>query len=134
MKPALSLEDESKIRSGYFGFGGEGEEHKKLKEYIANHPESIDITTAQKGNCEHMLLSGDRLDVFFFEANIVIEVKPKSAPEADILRGIFQCVKYQAILDAEAAVKGNVLESQVVLVIGGTLSESNHAARECLGI
>lgn len=134
LKPSLSLEDESKIRTGAFGFGGEGEEHKKLKEYIANHPESIDIRTTEKGTCEHILLSGDRLDVFFFVANVVVEVKPKSAPDADILRGLFQCVKYKAILDAEAAVKGDIPDGEVVLVIGGTLSGSNRAVQECLGI
>lgn len=134
LKPSLSLEDESKIRTGTFGFGGESEEHKKLKKYIVNHPESIDIKTAQKGTCKYIFLSGDRLDVFFLEANVVVEVKPKSAPDADILRGLFQCVKYKAILDAGAAVKGDIPDGEVVVVIGGTLSGSNCAVLECLGV
>lgn len=134
LKPLLCQADEDKIRSGTFGFGGESEEHKQMKEFIATHPESIDIQADEKGVCEHILLSGDRLDVFFRQANVVVEVKPKSAPNADILRGLFQCVKYKAILNAEAEVKGARPDSEVVLVMGGTLSRFNKNVQECLGI
>ncbi len=133
LKPSISKEDELKIRSGA-SFGGESPEHKRLKEYIASHPKSIDIMSREKGVTEHILLSGDKLDVYFPKANVVVEVKPKSAPDADILRGLFQCVKYKSILDAEASVKGEIPDSEVVLVIGGTLSESNRIVQECLNI
>lgn len=134
LKPCLCQTDEDAIRSGAFGFGGEGEEHKQMKEFIASHPESINNLISEKGECEHILLSGDRLDVFFPNANIVVEVKPKSASDVDILRGLFQCVKYKAILDAEAEVKGEIPNSEVLLVIGGTLSQSNRNVQECLNI
>lgn len=134
LKPTLNKEDESMIRSGAFGFGGESAEHKILKEYIAANPNSIGIEIEENGVNEHILLSGDRLDVFFPGVNIVAEVKPKSASDADVLRGLFQCIKYKSILDAEAAVKGNIPNSNVILVIGGTLSQSNRNVQECLDV
>lgn len=134
LKPCLCQADENEIRSGAFAYGGEGKEHKLMKEYIAGHPECIDEHINEKGICEHIILSGDRLDVFYQEANVAIEVKPKSAPDADILRGLFQCIKYKAILDAEAEVKGIIANSKVILVIGGLLSQSNREVQKCLNI
>ena len=134
LKPSINKADESKIRSDTFGFGGEGPDHKKLKEYIANHSESIDVADGERGITEYILLSGDKLDVYFPNANVAVEVKPKSAPDADVLRGLFQCVKYKSLLDAEASVTGNIPNSEVVLVIGGVLSESNRIVKECLNI
>ena len=134
LKPYLSQADEDIIRSGAFGFGGEGKEHKLMKEFIAAHPEAIDKQISEEGILEHILLSGDRVDVFFPKANVAVEVKPKLASDADILRGLFQCVKYKAILDAEAEVKGEIPDSEIILVIGGKLSQSNRNVQECLDI
>ena len=139
LKPYFSQADEDIIRSDAFGFGGEGKEHKLMKEFIAAHPEAIhpeaiDEQISEEGILEHILLSGDRVDVFFPKANVAVEVKPKLASDADILRGLFQCVKYKAILDAEAEVKGEIPDSEIILVIGGKLSQSNRNVQECLDI
>ena len=134
LKPYLSQADEDIIRSGAFGFGGEEKEHKLMKEFIAAHPEAIDEQISEEGILEYILLSGDRVDVFFPKANVAVEVKPKLASDADILRGLFQCVKYKAILDAEAEVKGEIPDSEIILVIGGKLSQSNRNVQECLDI
>lgn len=101
LKPYFSQADEDKIRSGAFSFGGEGKEHKEMKDFIAANPKLINTNISEKGICEHILLSGDRLDVYFPKSRTIIEVKPKSASDADILRGLFQCIKYKAILNAE---------------------------------
>ena len=45
--------------------GGEGKEHKSIKEYICSHPKSIGIKKVVFAETEHDLLSGDRLDVYF---------------------------------------------------------------------
>ena len=134
LKPYFSQADEDKIRSGAFSFGGEGKEHKEMKDFIAANPKLINTNISEKGICEHILLSGDRLDVYFPKSRTIIEVKPKSASDADILRGLFQCIKYKAILNAEAEVKGEIPNSKVILVIGGTLSISNRNVKECLNI
>lgn len=106
LKPALllPLEEVSSIRQKIkTAKGGEGSAHKALKEYVAQHPERLGIEGVENAETEHCLLSGDRLDVYFETDKEVyaIEVKSKISDEDDIRRGIFQCVKYQAVLEAE---------------------------------
>lgn len=129
---------ETAIRSGkFYGSGGEGENHRKLKEYVYEHPEALGISNIKKKKMEHILLSGDRLDVYF-ELNdgsqIAIEIKPSTSPDADVLRGLFQCVKYKAILDAEVNVHGGKTDNCAILVIGGELSSDNCKVRDALNI
>ena len=129
---------ETAIRSGkFYGTGGEGEEHKKLKEYVYNHPETIGIKDIMQRDMEHILLSGDRLDVFFEFVDgtkVAVEIKPSTSPDADVMRGLYQCVKYKAILDAEDKVHGNKANNSAILVIGGKLSPDNQMVQEVLGI
>lgn len=126
------------IRSDkFYGSGGEGENHKRLKEYVYNHPEIVGIKGFKKREMEHILLSGDRLDVFF-ELNdgskIAVEIKPSTSPDADVLRGLYQCVKYKSILDAEDKVHGEKANNSVILVLGGELSSENRKVRDTLDI
>lgn len=133
LKSSISSSDIEEIRSGkVHGFGGEGSEHKEIKEYIASHPELVGAK--ENGISEHILLSGDRLDVWFPSSKIAVEVKPSTSPDSDVLRGLFQCVKYKATLDAEAAVMGEKPEAKVILVIGGYLSKSNKEVQRTLGV
>lgn len=129
---------ETIIRSGkFYGTGGEGENHKKLKEYIYNHPEVLGIADIQRKEMEYNLLSGDRLDVYFKLNNgsqVAIEIKPSTSPDADVTRGLFQCVKYKAILDAEDKVHGNKAHNSTILVLGGELSPENCKVQEILGV
>ena len=140
LKPSEINITESKklIRSGkYYGNGGEGEKHKELKEYIYSHPEVIGIKLISFKEMEHTLLSGDRLDVYF-ELNdgskVAVEIKPSTSADDDILRGLFQCVKYKTILDAEDMVDCKKPENSVILVIGGELSSENRKVKDILGI
>ena len=126
------------IRSGKFiGYGGEGDNHKKLKEFVYYHPESVKIKDFKERKMEHILLSGDRLDVFFELNNsskVAVEIKSSSSSDADILRGLFQCVKYKAILDAEDKVHSEKSQNKAILVIDGELSSENKKVQEALGI
>lgn len=133
LKFVASADDEKAIRSGKIhGCSGEGTAHKALKEYIANHPKVVGAK--ETGTSEYILLSADRLDVWFPKSRIAVEVKPKSSPDADIMRGLFQCVKYKAVLDAEAAIHGEIPNAKAVLVIEGALSPSNWEIMKTLGI
>ena len=129
---------EAAIRSGkFYGSGGEGEDHKKLKEYIYNHPETLGIKNVKERDMEHILLSGDRLDVYFVlndGSKIAVEIKPFTSPDADVLRGLFQCVKYKTILDAEDKIHGEKSNNKSLLVIGGSLSPENQKVRDTLGL
>jgi hypothetical protein len=82
---------------------GEGEEHRRLKLFLARNPKRIGIQWNGIGDMEHLLLSGDRLDISFKNHGtwIAVEVKGKQSPEADLIKGIFQCVKYKAVLTAQ---------------------------------
>ena len=142
LEPAMIFTeaDIKKLREkSYVGYGkGEGPEHKAIKEYIANHPESIGIKKkVVYKETEHGLPSGDQLDVYFEFRNgnrMAVEVKPSTSPNEDITRGIFQCVKYQAVMDALRTVEYGNYENETRLVIGGKMSVANRKLANDLGI
>ena len=90
------------------GRGGEAEspEHRRLKQWVHEHPASLGIDTEPDiAEMEAKLLSGDEVDVLFrcrgtFYA---VEVKSRRSNDADFRRGIYQCVKYRAVKEAEQA-------------------------------
>ena len=105
------------------GGGGEGAEHKRLKEAVSVNPRWIGLQKSlSPGKVEAPLRSGDSLDVLFFDSNrqIAVEVKGASAPVGEVIRGLFQCVKYEAVLDAEARVAGSRANCEAVLALGGS--------------
>ena len=133
----FSSDDLSKMKSTAHDVGGEGKEHKSIKEYICSHPESIGIKKVVAAKTEHDLLSGDRLDVYFEcrgNKHIAIEVKPSSSPEYDITRGIFQCVKYQAVMDAARVADYGSYHNEVILVMAGVMSDKNKQLANDLAI
>lgn len=128
LKPAAltTVDHIKKIKKSVYVTGGEGKEHKALKEYISNHPESIGIHGVKFAKTEYDLLSGDRLDVYFKckkKQHYAIEVKPKSSSEGDILRGVYQCVKYKAVMDAMRVIDNDNYENNTILVIAGEMTD-----------
>ena len=104
--------------------GPESETHKCLKRKIAEDPAMVGVKTAENGEEEYLLLSGDKVDVYFVKAAVAVEVKTANARSEEIQRGIFQCIKYRAVLQAEQQVYGP--ESPTVdclLALDGALSE-----------
>ena len=139
LKPAIvaTADKIESIKKGIYGSGGEGKEHKALKEYIASHPDSIGVRGVKFTATEKDLLSGDKLDVYFeCQKNLhyAIEVKPKTSPEADILRGIYQCVKYKAVMDAMRVVDGKNYENNTLLVLAGEMTDFLRQVANDLGI
>lgn|SRR5574344_413621 len=138
LQPAIVIADKEllKISKTIYGSGGEGKEHKSLKEYVASHPETIGFCNVLASETEHELPSGDRLDVYF-ELNgnrVAIEVKPSTSTDDDITRGIFQCVKYKAVMNAVKMVTSGCYEVKTLLVCGGEMSEPNKQLAEYLGV
>ena len=119
--------------------GGESQYHKNLKEFICNHPNIIGLKEecVTKRETEHLLLSGDKLDVYF-ETNdgskIAVEVKSRISDSSDITRGLFQCIKYQTILDAESKVATKEPKNSVFLILEGKLFEDNKRIRDVFNI
>jgi hypothetical protein len=65
---------------------------------------------------------------------IAVEVKGASAPSTDVVRGLFQCVKYEAVLDAETRVTGGAFDCEAVLALGGPLPASLTGLKHSLGV
>lgn len=88
------------------GGPAESKEHKKLKAWVVKNPHGIGISKSFGfGVPESRLLSGDEIDVLFSNGNSfrTVEVKSKCSNDADLKRGIYQCVKYREIKIAEHA-------------------------------
>lgn len=115
----------------------ESEAHKRFKNYIAHHPESVGLKRAlAPGETEYKLPSGDIPDVLFQSARcrIAVEVKSHISGKADLKRGIFQCVKYRAILKACRSLEGGTYEADALLAIEGQLPKELIPFRNTLGV
>lgn len=139
LQPAkiFTSDDLSKIKTSNYINGGEGKDHKSIKEYICTHPDIIGIKNVISAKMEYDLLSGDRLDVYFEckgNIHIAVEVKPSSSPEYDITRGIFQCIKYKAVMDAARIADYGNYNNDVILVIAGIMSDKNKQLANDLSI
>lgn len=130
-------DSEKSIKSGNYEYGGEGEEHKRLKKYVYEHPESVNIDKPSICEMEHVLNSGDKIDVYFEYddgSRFSVEVKPSTSSDSDILRGLFQCVKYKTVMDAENKVHNRRCKNNAILVMEGNLSSENKMVQKILGI
>jgi len=125
-------EEISHIRFG----GGEKEPHRLFKEAIAKNPH-LPHLKVDSVEIEKLLLSGDRIDIFFKYGNmsIGVEVKPSTSGEGDVIRGIFQCVKYKCIIEAEQMAEGLTPNSKVILALQSSLpSKKSIQIKNILGI
>lgn len=119
------------------GGGGESENHRRLKEFVAAHPEAIGLPKGTpKGTPEYPLPSGDSLDVFFEHADtwVGVEVKSALSDEADMVRGLFQCVKYQAVMEAVQRAKTLLQNARTILVLEGKLPSRLLPLKNILGV
>ena len=120
----------------------ESEAHKRFKNYIARHPEVLrdgDVRLKKSlapGETEHKLPSGDIPDVLFQNARcrIAVEVKSRISNEDDLRRGLFQCVKYRAILRACRSLEGGTYEADALLAIEGSLPKELIPVKNTLGV
>ena len=119
------------------GSGGEGEQYKALKEFVLQNPRKVEFKKVlESAKLERRLPSGDSVDVFFESWGYWygVEVKSAISSEADILRGIYQCVKYRAVMKAEAIAGGWKKEIRAVLVLEGVLPDKLIGEAHALGV
>ncbi|MDH6265035.1 hypothetical protein M2360_000416 [Rhizobium sp. SG_E_25_P2] len=117
--------------------GGESESHRKMKEFVAVHPEVVGLPASTAGGkCEHPLPSGDKLDVSFVTKAgwIAVEVKTEISNEADIVRGLYQCVKYVAVMQAVEASENREISAQAFSAIAGKLPKNLLPLKNMLGV
>ena len=98
--------------------GGESDDHKKFKEWVAAHPEKIGISKVDPER-EYEFDSLHRVDLLFDlgDERIAVEVKSKKSSDSDVGRGIYQCVAYKALLEAKIKVKKLRVKARALLVI-----------------
>ncbi len=123
-----------KARSG--GGVGEGEDYRKLKQYIADNPRVIGLSGFGKGDTEYCFPSADRIDVVFRKHDrwVGVEVKGPSSPDEDLLRGLFQTVKYAALREAELKAKSRMGKADVILVLSRKLPAGLKVVKNLLGV
>ena len=115
--------------------GGEGSAHSALKQLISESPHTVGAE-GMTPEVEASLQSGDSVDVLFRgrRRELAVEVKGEQSANDDVVRGLFQCVKYQAVLDAEAKIKGVRMDVEAVLALGGHLPDHVRPIANTLGI
>ena len=82
---------------------GEGPNHKALRLWVCANPGSIRRRFfGAVTETEVVLDSADRVDAVFNlkDEVIAVEVKSRDSNLIDLRRGVFQCIKYRAVLDA----------------------------------
>jgi len=117
--------------------GGESTHHRALKEFVAGHPDVIGLpSSVGPGETEHPLPSGDCLDVFFQDHDdfVAVEVKSSLSNTADVVRGMFQCIKYRAVMEALQATRGLAQNARAILVLQGEVPAELIPMRNVLGI
>ena len=82
------------------------------------------------------MASQDEIDVVFVDGGlkIGIEVKSRISDIADILRGLFQCIKYKCLLEAEQAVIGEPKNCRVILALENSFPSELIVYKNILGI
>ena len=119
------------------GRGGEGPDHKALKDYVAANPALVGLRQGHPvGVPEYGLASGDRVDVVFATSRlkVAVEVKSKISSDGDVSRGLFQCLKYRVVLEAQSALSKRPFDVSVVLVLGRDFPASLIPLRNSLGV
>ena len=120
-----------------YGGGGESASHEALKQYVATHPLSIGIEVdVLETIVEYRLPSGDEIDVLFRLPGrcVAVEVKSNISPEKDLARGVFQCIKYEALLKAVSRYEGLTTDVSALLVLSATLTPESRRLASILGV
>lgn len=83
--------------------------------------------------------SGDSLDVSFFRYKphcqwVAAEVKSSISNEDDIYRGIFQCIKYKAVMEAELILQDIKPDVRAILVLEAKLTPKQVEMKNTLGV
>jgi hypothetical protein len=132
----IDVRDDMEKAKSYRG-GGESEAHKQFKKYIAENPPAIGLhRSIGPGQLEYPLPSADTIDILFSDDNlkIAVEVKSYISDTPDILRGLFQCIKYKSLMQAEQILNNETPNCRAILVLQGKLPEKLRIVKKLLGV
>ena len=108
-----------------------------LKAFVSLNPRAIGLSSSlAPGATEFTLPSGDSLDVLFVHSDVwhPVEVKARHSDQKDMERGLFQCVKYRAVIDAWQAYESNPVDVDAVLVLEKALPAELVRLKNELGV
>ena len=102
------------LRARAHDIGIESSDHKELKEWIADNPQTIGLHDVRDKKIEYVFPSGDRVDIVFELKNnryAVVEIET-----SDALPGCYQALKYKTLKCAELGlpVTSSSVEAKVV--------------------
>ena len=121
------IEITGKERDGLrYGRSGEGPNHKRLRLWVKKHPDKVEERFhVVRSETEVTLLSGDRVDVVYYGEGktVAVEVKSIDSDQDDIRRGIYQCVKYEAVMRAQYRAQGKRWSVRSLLVTESPLDD-----------
>lgn len=116
---------------------GESDQHKSLKKFVARSPTLLGLSpTTAHGVIEERLPSGDSIDVSFATRSVWIAAEVKSAVSSisDITRGLFQCVKYRAVMEAVLLAYPKSKDTRAILILESKFPISLLPLKNILGI
>lgn len=94
------------LHVGATGFGGESEAHRRLKLYVAGHPEMLTLSSAAASEVEHRFVTGDVCDVLYRNHGPLRTVAEIELSGTDnILVGIHQAIKYRSLAASESGIR-----------------------------
>lgn len=115
----------------------ESDAHRALKEFVAAHPDTVGLpSNSERGITEYLFASGDRADVVFRTNHgyLGVEIKSIISNNADLNRGLFQAIKYQALLRAEQKACLQPPTARAVMVTERELPRNLRNLADTLGI
>ena len=116
---------------------GESSDHRTLKDFIAHNPHILGVPrSCVPGQTEFIFGSADAVDVLFRNGDewVGVEVKSARSGYEDIARGLFQCIKYRALLEATQMVEQRPINCRAILVLEAGLPRELIALRNTLGV
>lgn len=138
--PTVQVQNDAHFLNQFTGSGGESKEHKALKEFVRQHPELVGATSEWQSFIEYPLPSLDTIDVVFKSSEACISVEVKSAVSdampSDYERGLYQTIKYEALLKAMHRAGSHDIPSIIrsVLILESSLPEQFKNTAKVLGV
>ena len=137
LEPVTGNIDDILKKAANYHRGGESEQHRTFKEFISRNPGVLKLNPAIGfGITEYRLPSADMVDILFTEKDLKIgvEVKSEISDTDDICRGLFQCVKYKSLIEAEQIVHDEWPNCRVILALQGPLPPALLIYKNLLGV
>lgn len=134
-----TLDGLPKVSPAFTG-SGESLHHHALKELVMKNPGIVGASKYAEVHPEYILPSQDRLDILFKQKKrwTAVEVKSRvsDSVEGDYERGLYQIVKYRALIDAMRSDPDHHVpdEVTVLLVLENPLPEALQPLAEKLEI